>query len=39
MADTNKYSVKGTLKQIASLINNYNDNGVKVTDGGSLKKM
>ena len=39
MADTNKYSAKGTLKQIASLINNYNDNGVKVTDGGSLEKM
>jgi hypothetical protein len=39
MADTNKYSVKGTLKQIASLINNYNNNGVKITDGGTLKKL
>jgi hypothetical protein len=39
MNDTNKYSVNGTLKQIASLINNYNNNGVKITDGGTLKKL
>ena len=39
MADPNKYSVKGTLKQIASLINNYNGNGVKITDGGTLEKL
>ena len=39
MNDTNKYSVNGTLKQIASLINNYNNYGVKITDGGTLKKL
>jgi hypothetical protein len=38
MYDENEYIAKGTPKQIASQINNLNNNGVKITDGGSIKK-
>jgi hypothetical protein len=38
MADKNIYIAKGTTKQIASQINNINDNGVKIVDGGSIQK-
>ena len=38
MYDDNEYVAEGTPKQIASQINNLNNNGVKITDGGSIKK-
>ena len=38
MYDNSKYKAKGTTKQIASLINNINDNGVKITSGGTIEK-
>jgi len=38
MYDKKEYVAKGTPKQIASQINNLNDNGVKIVDGGSIKK-
>jgi GNAT superfamily N-acetyltransferase len=38
MYDENKYVAEGTPKQIASQINNLNNNGVKITDGGSIEK-
>lgn len=38
MYDEKEYVAKGTPKQIASQINNLNDNGVKIVDGGSIKK-
>jgi hypothetical protein len=38
MYDDNEYIATGTTKQIASQINNLNDNGVKITDGGSIEK-
>lgn len=38
MYDNTKYKAKGTTKQIASLINNIDDNGVKITSGGTIEK-
>ena len=38
MYDKKEYVAKGTPKEIASQINNLNDNGVKIVDGGSIKK-
>ena len=38
MYDKEEYVAKGTPKEIASQINNLNDNGVKIVDGGSIKK-
>ena len=38
MYDKNIYKAKGTPKQIASQINHLNDNGVKITEGGSIEK-
>ena len=38
MYDKEEYVAKGTPKEIASQINNINDNGVKIVDGGSIKK-
>jgi hypothetical protein len=38
MYDKKEYVAKGTPKEIASQINNLNDNGVKIVDGGSIEK-
>ena len=39
MYDTKNYKAKGNLKQISSLINNIDDNGVKITEGGSIEEL
>ena len=38
MADTKKYEVTGTPKQIASAINSINGNGVVIEDGAEIKE-
>ena len=39
MYDKSKYKAKGTTKEISSLINNIDDNGVKITEGGVIEKI
>ena len=39
MADTKKYRVTGTTKQIASSINSIDENGVVIEEGGKIEQI